>query len=168
MGVLKLYRFGRWCYTHRVPVVPAVIYRLIFFVSGAVIPMSVEIGEGSVVAYGGNGLVLHPDARVGRRVTLSPQVTLGGRCGHGGVPVIEDDVHIGVGARVLGPVRVGAGARIGANAVVLTDVPARAVAGGVPARILRTNVAPCSCGASEEPEVFHPAPAATGTHDRAH
>ena len=167
MGVLKLYRLGRWFHQHHVPFVPGVMYRLIFLLSGAVIPMSAEIGDGTVLAYGANGLVLHPHARVGKRVTLSPQVTLGGRCGHPGVPVLEDDVHVGVGAKILGPVRIGAGARIGANAVVLTDVPARAVAAGVPARILRTNVAPCGCGVGQEPSLFHPTSTATGTHGRA-
>jgi len=164
MGVLKLYRIGRWCRERHVPVVPGLMYRLIFLLSGAVIPMSVEIGEGSIIAYGGNGVVLHDDARIGRRVTISPQVTLGGRCGHRGVPVLEDDVHVGVGAKILGPVRIGAGARVGANAVVVRDVPARAVVGGIPARILKTNVAPCSCEAGTRPSVA-PTPR-TGTHDR--
>lgn len=163
MAVMRLYRIGRWCYRHHVPVVPGLLYRLIFLLSGAVIPMSAEIGAGTVLAYGGNGVLLHPDARVGRRVTLAPQVVLGGRCGHGGVPVIEDDVHIGVGAKILGPVRVGTGARIGANAVVLTDVPPRAVAAGVPARILRTNVRPCGCGI-EDPSLCQTPAEATGTH----
>ena len=53
------------------------------------------------------------------------------------VPVIEDEVQLGVGAKVLGPVRVARGAIVGANAVVLQDVPAGAVVGGIPARILR-------------------------------
>jgi len=51
------------------------------------------------------------------------------------VPVIEDDVEIGAGACVLGPIRIGRGARIGANAVVLSDVPPGAIAVGVPATL---------------------------------
>ena len=54
-----------------------------------------------------------------------------------GCPVIEDDVVIGCGARVLGPIRIGRGAFIGANSVVLTDVPAGAVVSGIPAKIHR-------------------------------
>ena len=137
MNTLKLYRFGRWFYLRRIPVVPRLMERLIFLTSGAFIPMSVEIGEGSVLAYGGMGLLFHADACIGRGVTIAPQVTLGGRCGHGGVPRIEDGCYIGVGAKILGPVRVGARATIGANAVVVTDVPPGAVAAGVPARIVR-------------------------------
>jgi serine O-acetyltransferase len=164
MGVLKLYRVGRWFHERHIPIVPGVIHRLIFFLSGAVIPMSVEIGEGSELGYGGNGVLLHAAARIGRRVMISPQVTLGGRCGHGGVPVVEDDVHLGVGAKILGPVHVGAGARVGANAVVLSDVPARAVVGGIPARILRTDVPPCACDSG----FGAPRPSLrTGSHDRA-
>jgi serine O-acetyltransferase len=153
MSVMRLYRFGRWCHLRGIPVIPALVYRAIFVLSGAVVPMSVEIGAGSTLAYGGVGVVLHEQARIGRRVTISPHVTLGGRCGHGGVPTIEDDCHIGAGARILGPVRIGRGARVGANAVVIKDVPAFAVAAGIPARIVRTGVRPCHCitGESEEP-----------------
>ncbi|MFD1029476.1 serine O-acetyltransferase [Paraburkholderia sabiae] len=56
-----------------------------------------------------------------------------------GAPVIQNDVLIGAGACVLGPVTIGRGARIGANAVVLTDVPENATAVGNPARILRRD-----------------------------
>lgn len=56
-----------------------------------------------------------------------------------GCPVIEEDVVIGCGARVLGPIRIGRGAVIGANAVVLTDVPAGAIATGIPAKIHLPN-----------------------------
>jgi serine O-acetyltransferase len=52
-----------------------------------------------------------------------------------GCPVIEDDVVVGCGARILGPIRIGKGAFIGANAVVLSDVPAGAVVSGIPARV---------------------------------
>jgi serine O-acetyltransferase len=165
MGAIQLYRLGRWCHVHRVPFVPQLVYRLLFFLYGAVIPMSVDLGEGTVIAYGGNGVVLHASARVGRRVTISPQVVLGGRCGHGGVPLVEDDVHIGVGAKVLGPITLGTGSRIGANAVVIEDVPPHTAVAGVPARVVRAQVAPCTC--THNAPAFPP-PLATGTHDRAH
>jgi serine O-acetyltransferase len=54
-----------------------------------------------------------------------------------GCPVIEDDVLLGAGARVLGPIRVGRNAVIGANAVVLSDIPPNSVAAGMPARVVR-------------------------------
>lgn len=77
---------------------------------------------------------MHARTKIGNRVKVSQNVTLGGRSGHLDVPVIEDDVEIGAGACVLGPIRVGAGAKIGANAVVLRDVPAGAIVVGIPAR----------------------------------
>lgn len=70
------------------------------------------------------GIVIHADTRIGRRVAVMQQVTLGGKdWGVNLAPVIEDDVYIGAGAKVLGAVRVGRGAIIGANAVVTRDVP---------------------------------------------
>ncbi len=70
---------------------------------------------------------------------IGPGVVIGGRSEIYEVPVIEDDVQIGVGAKVLGPIRVGRGAVVGANAVVLHDVPPGAVVVGIPARVLRID-----------------------------
>ena len=70
------------------------------------------------------GIVVHPQAVIGRRVTLMQQVTIGGRDHRENIaPVIGDDVYIGAGARVLGDVRIGNGVVIGANAVVTRDIP---------------------------------------------
>jgi serine O-acetyltransferase len=155
MSVMTLYRVGRWCYVRRVPVVPQVMYRLIFLLAGAVVPMSVEIGEGTQLAYGGNGVVLHRRARIGRNVVIAPQVTLGGRNGLEDVPVVEDDCYLGSGAKILGPIRIGRGAHIGANAVVIKDVPEFAVAAGVPARILRIGTAPYHHQMAAAAEIRH-------------
>lgn len=76
------------------------------------------------------GIVIHSRTRLGRRVVILHQVTLGARCGVDDAPIIEDDVYIGAGAKVLGGIRVGRGAVIGANAVVTRDVPAGATVVG--------------------------------------
>jgi serine O-acetyltransferase len=73
-----------------------------------------------------NGVVVHSRVRIGMRVTIMHQVTLGEKAlsGDGGFPTIEDDVFIGAGAKILGGVNIGRGAVIGANAVVTRDIPA--------------------------------------------
>jgi serine O-acetyltransferase len=87
------------------------------------------------------GIVVGGDARVGDRVRFMGSNTVG-TARDGGCPVIEDDVVLGAGARVLGPIRVGRSAVIGANAVVLSDIPAGCVAAGMPARVVKDRGTP--------------------------
>jgi serine O-acetyltransferase len=93
-----------------------------------------------MLAHGGNGVVIHPRARVGRNVIIHQQVTIGGSGKSGGVPVIEDDVYLGAGCKVLGDVTVGHNSLVGANAVVTKSVPPRCIVAGVPARVIREDV----------------------------
>ena len=111
----------------------------------------------SQAARAATGIEIHPGARIGRRlfidhgmgvvigetaeigddVVLFHGSTLGGKAMHHGKrhPTLGDNVVVGAGAKILGPVWIGDGAQIGANAVVITDVPAGAIAVGVPAKI---------------------------------
>lgn len=87
----------------------------------------------------GMGVVIGETAELGDDVTLYQGVTLGGTSLAGGKrhPTLEDGVVVGAGAQVLGPLTVGRGARIGANAVVLKDVPADVTMVGIPARVIQ-------------------------------
>ncbi|MEB2347252.1 MAG: serine acetyltransferase [Comamonadaceae bacterium] len=85
-----------------------------------------------------DGVVVHPAATIGPNCLLLQQVTLGAHTG-GGVPVLAGHVDVGAGAKLLGGVTIGAHTVIGANAVVLTDIPPGAVAVGVPARVVRQH-----------------------------
>ncbi|MFO8003630.1 serine O-acetyltransferase [Thioalkalivibrio sp.] len=86
----------------------------------------------------GMGVVIGETAEIGDDCTIYHQVTLGGTSWDKGKrhPTLEEGVVIGAGAKLLGPVHIGARARIGSNAVVLRDVPADATAVGIPARVL--------------------------------
>jgi len=101
------------------------------------------------------GIIIHTDVEIGRRVAIMQQVTLGGKdWGVNEAPVIGDDVYIGAGAKVLGPVNVGRGAIIGANAVVTRDVPPYCTVVGAN-RIVR---APRHAGPGEYAQSGHDGP----------
>ncbi|MBI5750773.1 MAG: serine acetyltransferase [Hydrogenophilales bacterium] len=134
--MMRLYRLSHWLYNLGVPVLPHLIYVFNRLVFSAVIPPSVRIGRDVVLGYHGLCIVIHRRVVIGDNVVIAPGVTIGGRSELLDVPVIESDVLIGAGAKILGPVRIGRGAKIGANAVVLQDVPASAVAVGIPARLI--------------------------------
>lgn len=104
----------------------------------------IEIHPGAVIGDHlfidhGMGVVIGETAEVGNNVTIFHGVTLGGIGGEKGEkrhPTVEDDVVIGAGAKILGPINIGKGAKIGANSVVLKDVPPYTTAVGAPARII--------------------------------
>jgi serine O-acetyltransferase len=137
MNAIALYRIGRWLYRHRIPILPTLIYQLTKLIFNSVVPPSCEIGSGTQLSYGGIGVVLHSACRIGSGVMIGTNTTIGGNFG-AGVPTIGNNVYIAPGARVLGNVKVGDNVIIGANSVVLRDVPSNSVAAGSPARILRS------------------------------
>jgi len=111
----------------------SIFIRLVF---SCQISPGAKFGRSPVLAYGGLGIIIHGSAIVGDNVSIGAHVTLGGNLGKGGVPRVGNRVHIGPGAKILGPVRIGDGAIIGANAVVLADVPAGTFVAGVPAKVI--------------------------------
>lgn len=111
-----------------------IIEKILRYVFGCEIYSRMKIGIGLQLPHNGLGVVINPNSVIGNNVKIHQSVTIGGREGSG-CPIIEDNVLIGAGAKVLGDIRVGKGAKIGANAVVLQNVPAYTIAVGVPAVI---------------------------------
>ncbi len=106
-------------------------------ITAADIPLNSHIGGGLVMIHP-NGIVIHPRALIGPNCRIFQQVTIG-TAGAEDVPTIGSSVEVGAGARLLGGIVIGDHARIGANAVVVDDVPAGATAVGIPARIVRRS-----------------------------
>ncbi|RDD30386.1 serine acetyltransferase [Prosthecochloris sp. ZM] len=102
-------------------------------VCGADIPLNSRIDGGLLIPHP-NGIVIHPEAKIGPNCLIFQQVTIGAGT-RPGLPVIEGHVDIGAGAKILGGVRVGAHSKIGANAVVIQDIPPNATAVGIPAKV---------------------------------
>lgn len=115
-------------------------YRVVETLTGITLPKSVQVGPGLRIWHFGN-IVVHADAVLGAGCTLRQGVTIGNRVDGGPVPVLEDEVELGAYAQVLGGVRIGGGAKVGALSVVLCDVPPGATAVGVPARIVERAAA---------------------------
>ncbi|MDP8567762.1 serine O-acetyltransferase [Methylophilus aquaticus] len=140
--VMLVYRFGRWRYGVRIKLlrklcslIYKVLYKLVQIVTGIELPCEVEVGEGFVIDHFG-GIVISGYARFGTNCRIRNGVVVGLKNVEDVVaPVFGDDVDIGTGAKVLGNIKIGSRVIIGANAVVLTDVPDDSIAVGVPAII---------------------------------
>ena len=128
-----LYRVKASLQRRGVPLLPRIAHRL------AMVFGQVSIGDPVVVAPGvyliHGQVVIDGVIEIHEAVVIAPFVTIGLRAGDVRGATIEQGVNIGTGAKVIGPVRIGAGATIGANSVVLDDVPAGATVVGAPARV---------------------------------
>ncbi len=102
-------------------------------IMGSEIPSMVRSGPGLRLPHAGRGIMIHPSVTIGSGVTLYHQTVLGVR-DDGDGPRVQDDVEIGAGAKILGPILVARGCRIGANAVLVRDTEPDGTYVGVPAR----------------------------------
>lgn len=141
---LIVYRFGRWRYGVRPALLRkffSLLYKILFkfvqIITGIELPCEAEIGRNFVIDHFG-GIVISGYAKFGDDCRIRNGVVVGlKKVDQPCAPVIGNNVDIGAGAKLLGAIRIGDNVVIGANAVVLTDVPDNCLAVGVPATIKR-------------------------------
>jgi serine O-acetyltransferase len=139
---MVIYRFGRWRYTVRPALVRKffsllykIAYKFIQIITGIELPCEVEVGKNFVIDHFG-GIVISGYAKFGDDCRIRNGVVVGlRRIEEPIAPVIGNNVDIGAGAKLLGPITIGNNVAIGANAVVITDIPDDCLAIGVPAVI---------------------------------
>jgi len=137
---LLAHRVASTLHRAHVPVAPRAIAMVTRTITGVEIHPAACVGDGLFIDHG-MGVVVGETARIGVNVTLYQGVTLGGSGFATGKrhPTVEDNVTIGSGAKLLGPITIGHGARIGANTVVITDVPPNTTVVGNPGHPVRVG-----------------------------
>ncbi|MDO5602808.1 MAG: serine O-acetyltransferase EpsC [Oscillospiraceae bacterium] len=138
--VLIFYRAAHLLYRRKHLFLARAVSQLGRFCTGIEIHPGATVGQGLFIDHGA-GIVIGETAEIGDNVTIYHGVTLGGTGKDKGKrhPTIGDNVLIGTGAKVLGPIKIGANSRIGSNSVVLRDMPSNATIIGIPARAVRIN-----------------------------
>lgn len=130
------YRIAHFLYTHKLKYIAFFIMYCVRNVLNIEIHPAAKIGKRLFIDHG-TGVVIGETVEIGDDVLIYHGVTLGGTGKHHGKrhPTIKDNVTLGAGAKILGPIIIGENSKIGANAVVLRDVPPHATAVGIPAVI---------------------------------
>lgn len=147
----ETFKYNFWfrtcLYTRHIPFLKFILYPFSKFMLrhytykyGISIPYTTQIGAGFYIGHFGN-IVVNGMSRIGNNCNISHGVTLGmtNRGQHKGYPEIGDNVYIGPGAKIIGAVKVGNNAAIGANCVVTKDVPENAVVVGIPGKVISYN-----------------------------
>lgn len=138
LQTVLIYRLQAWLRNRGVPLLPNLLRRLTMMLAGVSIGDRVTVGPGLLLNHG--HVVIDGETHIGPECSIAPFVTIGLNTGGPDVafegPILGRFVFVGTGAKILGRVHIGHNARIGANAVVLTDVPDNSTAVGVPARIV--------------------------------
>lgn len=138
---IVLHRIAHYFYNKKMILIPRLISQFNRFITGIEIHPGAKIGKGLFIDHG-MGIVIGETTEIGENVTLYQGVTLGGTGKQKGKrhPTVGNNVVVGAGAKILGPFKVGDRSKIGAGAVVLSEVPSNSTVVGVPGRIAIRDV----------------------------
>lgn len=124
----KLYKFSR------------LTDKFNFLIHKSIVYGSTKIGEGTTFAYGGLGLVIIKSAIIGKNCTIGQGVTIGSTYGENKIkkiPVLEDNIYLGPGSKVIGGVKVSHDCIIAPNCVVTKDIPPYSIVAGIPGKVIK-------------------------------
>ncbi|MBM4128797.1 MAG: cysteine--tRNA ligase [Nitrospira sp.] len=135
------HRINHFLWKKRIPVLPRLISHIVRFLTGIEIHPAAEIGPGFFIDHG-MGVVIGETTEIGQDCLLYQGVTLGGTGKEKGKrhPTLGNNVSVGAGAKILGPIRIGNNVIIGSNSVVLRSIPDNAVCVGVPGRVTKRKI----------------------------
>jgi serine O-acetyltransferase len=133
-AAMVLYRLMQWSRKWRLVPLEMLLNKLNGVCCSCIIGRGAEFGPGFVLIHS-QGVVINGQVRGGSHVYIEHQVTIGAERRQS--PLLGNNVFVGAGAKIIGTVTIGDGARVGANAVVVHDVPAGATVVGIPARVVR-------------------------------
>jgi len=134
---IVMHRFNHWLWSRKLHLLARMFAHLARFLTGVEIHPAAVIGKRFFIDHG-MGIVIGETSEIGDECSIYHGVTLGGTTWQKGKrhPTLQDNVVIGAGAKILGPVTLGEGARVGSNAVVVKDVPPGATVVGIPGRVV--------------------------------
>ncbi len=141
---IACYRLGNWLYTSPPTALVRLPLKIISYVGNKFCEVFMEmcidpqatIGDGFYVGHIG-GVHINPQAVLGKNCDIAHRVTIGASAmGRQGAPILGDEVYVGTGAAIVGKIRIGSGAKIAANTLVISNVPDGATVMGVPGRII--------------------------------
>jgi len=146
VNALTINRLGKWFKKHNIPLLPNIVKKINFLIFNCHIDPETEIGKGTVLGYGGMGIVIHKRAKIGKYTVIAHQVTIGAKnpffskiiCTE--VPTIGSNVYIGSGSKILGDIVIGDNVVIGVNSVVTKSVESNTIVAGVPAKVIKKGI----------------------------
>jgi serine O-acetyltransferase len=138
--LVRIHKTSRWLLDRRLRRLSRVLDTFIRLVYAARIPAIANIHPTTHFSHNGLAVVITKLSHVSAGCTIGTHVLLGSRWPMREGPYLEENVIVHAGARIIGPVRIGSGSVIGANAVVLTDIPPQSLAVGVPAVVKKTEI----------------------------
>lgn len=138
MNSISMYRLSNKLYKRGFLKTSKLLNKIGFLIFNSHLPGSASIGKDTKAAYGGIGMVIHSNAIIGERVILGQGITIGRQLDPSGIPKIGNDVYISAGARILGDITIGNNVIVGANSVVIKDVPDNCIVAGIPAKVIRS------------------------------
>jgi len=140
MNLVKIQQISHFFYRRKLKLISRLFEFLIFLIYNSRVPASVIIGKNTKFAYLGIGCVLHKDTIIGDNCIIGQGITIGGRGPRKGAPIIGNNVYLGPGCRILGPINIGNNCIIGPNAVVIENINSGCIAVGIPTKIVKSGL----------------------------